>query len=69
MYFKKEQNDPDLTKLLDSCDNLLKLPYPGVMVAVARIYLEFPSDQRIKKISRTLVKFLNIGSESKFIIL
>lgn len=36
---------------------------------MARLYVDFPQESRIKKVSKTLAKFLNIGSESKFIIL
>ncbi|CAK75148.1 unnamed protein product (macronuclear) [Paramecium tetraurelia] len=67
MYFK--EGDKDLIKLLDACEILLRLPYPGIVLAISRLYLQFPQESRIKKLIRTVVKFLNIGSESKFIIL
>lgn len=37
MYFK--EGDKDLIKLLDACEILLRLPYPGIVLAISRLYL------------------------------
>lgn len=33
----------DLNVLLDGIDKLVRLPYPAVIVAIANLYLDFPS--------------------------
>lgn len=55
--------------LLNQCEVLLKLPYPGVIVAITKIYLDYPQEARLKKLIKTLIRFLNISSESKYVIL
>lgn len=62
-------NEPDLNLLLDQLERMLRLPYPGVVVAIANFFMDFPQIPRLKKLVRTLTRFLNIASESKFITL
>lgn len=35
-------NDPEVNILFDQCERMLKLPYPNVVVTMAKIFLEFP---------------------------
>ena len=54
---------------MSACDRLLYFSHPSIVIEVSKIFLVFGSYERIKNCTKALMRFINISSESKIIIL
>ncbi|KAL4466424.1 hypothetical protein ABPG73_019042 [Tetrahymena malaccensis] len=60
---------PDLQLLYNVCTRLLYSSQPAIVIEIAHIAIDFPQPDLLSKVAKALLRFVNINSDSKLIIL
>ena len=73
IYFRHNWNpkkeNPDLQLLFSNLNELLRCSSSVVIMELSNIYLDFPKESRVRECVVALLRFLNMSSETKMVIL
>lgn len=60
---------PDIQLMMNACYRLLYSSNPSIILEIAHLAVDFPYPELLNKVSKALIRFVNINSDSKYIIL